>query len=149
MKRFTLFFIAFLAVLLVSCVTPTITPTVSPLPTPTPFPSPLISSGDVAISAEGDFSMSAENLAAIVGVVFSLAFSYIPGIKVWFDSLESSHKQSAMGLALFAVAAAIFGLSCGGILDVVTCNQAGALGLVEVLIAALIANQSVYLITKR
>jgi len=93
--------------------------------------------------------MSAEQLAAIAGVVLSLAFSYIPGVKDWFEGLQSDHKQALMGVLLIAVAASVFGLSCSGILEAVTCDKAGALGLINVLISALIANQSIYLITKR
>lgn len=93
--------------------------------------------------------MTAEELSAIAGVVLSLAFSYVPGVSEWFDGLAKSYKQLLMGALLVIVAGSIFGLACGGVLDVVVCDRAGALGLVKVLIAALIANQSTYLITKK
>ena len=93
--------------------------------------------------------MSAELLASVFGVVLSLFFSYVPGVKAWFDALTKAQKQAFMGVGLVLVAGATFGLSCAGLVDVgVTCDQAGALGLVNVLIAALIANQSTYLITR-
>jgi hypothetical protein len=94
--------------------------------------------------------MNAELLASIAGIVFSLAFSYIPGLKDKFDDLTAGYKQLTMGITLLVVSLAVFGLSCAGLVDVgVTCDQAGAMGLVSVFIAALIANQSTYLITKR
>ena len=93
--------------------------------------------------------MSVEQLAAIAGAVLSLAFSYIPGLDEGFANLEPTHKRLIMGGLLVVVAVAVFGLSCGNLLASVTCDKQGALGLVNVLIMALIANQSVYQITKK
>ena len=94
--------------------------------------------------------MTAELLASIVAIVLSLLFSYIPGVKEWFDKLSKSRKQTVMGVLLIVVAATAFGLSCGSVIDVgITCDKAGVLGLVGTLIAALIANQSIYSITKK
>ena len=93
--------------------------------------------------------MTATELSAVAGVVLSLVFSYIPGVKNWFDGLESGYKQAVMGGVLIVVTSAIFGLACYGVIVTVECTQAGALGLVMALIAALVGNQSVYLITKK
>lgn len=92
--------------------------------------------------------MTADQLAGIAGVALSLVFSYAPGVKDAFDGLTSAYKQAVMGVLLIVVAGAVFGLSCGGIVDAVVCDQAGALGFVAILIEALIANQGIYLITK-
>jgi len=92
--------------------------------------------------------LTAEELGVIAGVVLSLVFAYIPGVKNWFDKLESKHKQAVMGVVLVLVAISIFGLACYGVVDVVKCTQAGALGLLRVLIGALVGNQSVYSATK-
>lgn len=93
--------------------------------------------------------MNAEQLSAIVGVLLSLGFSYIPGLKTWFDAKESDVKQAIMGLALVIVAGAVFGLSCAGVFDTVACTQEGFWGFVGVLVSALVANQSIYLITRK
>lgn len=93
--------------------------------------------------------MTAESLSAISGVVLSLAFSYIPELKRWFDTLNREYKQMLMGVLLLVVSSAIFGLSCAKVVDFVTCDRAGLLGLVNTFISALVANQSVYLITRR
>jgi len=93
--------------------------------------------------------MDVEQLSAIAGAVLSLAFSYVPGVKDWFEGLLSGQKQAIMGLLLLGTAGAVFGLSCGGVLDWVVCSKEGVLGLVDVLIAALLANQTAYLITKK
>jgi len=93
--------------------------------------------------------MTATELSAIAGVVLSLVFSYIPGVKNWFDGLESVFKQAVMGGVLIFVTGVIFGLACYGVIVAVECTQAGALGLIMALIAALAGNQSTYLITKK
>lgn len=88
--------------------------------------------------------MSSELLAAIAGVVLSLAFSYIPGLSTKFAKLQSSTKRLIMAGLLLLTGAAAFGLSCAGVFATVTCDKAGILGLVSHFIAALIANQSAY-----
>lgn len=93
--------------------------------------------------------MTAEELSAIVGVVLSLVFSYVPGVSKWYEGLAREQKQLIMGALLIAVALAVFGLACGGIINAVVCDKAGALGLIKVLIAALIANQATYLISRK
>jgi hypothetical protein len=54
-----------------------------------------------------------------------------------------------MAVVLLVATAAIFGLSCAGVLTVASCNQPGALGLVSALIAALVANQATYTISPK
>ena len=93
--------------------------------------------------------MNSEQLSAIVAGVLSLAFSYIPGVSVWFDGLQKEYKQALMGTLLVLSAAAVFGLSCAGLLDSVACTKDGAIGFLSVLLSALFANQSVYLLTKK
>lgn len=88
--------------------------------------------------------MSAEQLAAIAGAILSLLFSYVPGLSDWYGALESTQKRLLMAALLLLVAAGVFGASCGGIWTAVTCDKAGALGLVNALIAALVANQATY-----
>ena len=93
--------------------------------------------------------MSVELLASIAGIVLTLAFSYIPGLSDRFDPLPATTKQAIMGGLLIVVALGAFGLSCGGIVASVTCDKSGALGLLQTMIAALVANQGVYKLTKR
>ncbi|MFA5714409.1 MAG: hypothetical protein WC998_01540 [Candidatus Paceibacterota bacterium] len=93
--------------------------------------------------------MTAEQLALIAGAVLSLCFSYIPGLKDWFDPLENKYKQAIMGGLLLVIAFAVYGLSCAAVFNYFTCDKAGFLEVVDILIKALIANQSIYLITKK
>jgi len=92
--------------------------------------------------------MSGERLGVVAGIIFSLTFSYIPGVKEWFEPLKNKYKQGIMGALLVLVAGAWFGLSCAGVVEGPACNQEGALEAVSVLFFALIANQGTYLMTK-
>jgi hypothetical protein len=92
--------------------------------------------------------MTGELLSGIAGVVLSLIFSYVPGIKDWFETLEPSIKQAVMGGLLVVVALAAFGLSCAGLDIGIVCSGAGAWELARLLLAALVANSSTYTATK-
>lgn len=91
--------------------------------------------------------MSSEQLAAVAGVVLSLLFSYVPGLREKFAALEPTKKSLAMAAMLLIVAGGALGLSCAQIINVIECSQGGAVQLVNVYIAALVANQAVFLIS--
>ncbi len=93
--------------------------------------------------------MSAEQLAAIAGIILSLLFSYVPGLSDWYSGLESTKKRLVMAALLLGVACGVFGLSCGNVITTVVCDKSGALGLIQAFIAALIANQATYQISPR
>lgn len=91
-------------------------------------------------------------LANIAGAVLSLAFSYIPGLKDWYDPLDANKKRGIMALALLAVTGAVFGLSCATWVDLgwnITCDVNGVFGLLKVFVGALLANQAVYMLSPR
>ena len=88
--------------------------------------------------------MTPELLVSIAGIILSLAFSYVPGLAAKFAGLESVYKRLiTLGLALVA-AVGVFGLSCAGLIDSVTCDQAGGWNLLQLFIYAAIANQAAY-----
>ena len=93
--------------------------------------------------------MTSGKIAAAAGIVLSLLFSYVPGVSKWYNGLGKIEKQGTMGVALIAATAALFGLSCAGFLDAVTCDAGGAVAAIGMLIDALVANQATYLITPR
>jgi hypothetical protein len=92
----------------------------------------------------GQHMTNEQTLAAVAGVVLSLLFSYVPGLRDWFDALAGDYKRLIMLVLLGAVALATFGLSCAGVIADVACTQQGALGLLNLFIAAAIANQAAY-----
>lgn len=91
--------------------------------------------------------MTSERLAEFAGIVLSLAFSYVPGLREKYDALDTIQKQLVMLASLAVVTGAVFGLSCAGIMDGVTCTKTGAIGLLQAFVSALVANQSTYLIS--
>lgn len=91
--------------------------------------------------------MDAALLASLAGILLSLLFSYVPKLSDWFAVLEGVYKRLIMAGLLLVVAGGAFGLSCASVISAVTCDQPGALGLVKAFIAALIANQSTYMIS--
>lgn len=95
-----------------------------------------------------NFVVSPELLVSLAGVVLSLAFSYIPGLRVKFAALESDVKRLIMLGLIVVIAAAIFGLKCAGILEIgVACDKIGLQQMVWYVILGIIANQSAYQIT--
>jgi len=97
--------------------------------------------------------MTGTYLAAIVGSLLSLLFSYFPKLKDWYAKLDGYGKRFVMLLLLILVAAAVFGISCAHLGDIIqveiTCDTAGAWGLVRAVIAALAANQATFLISPK
>ena len=97
--------------------------------------------------------MTPEYLASVAGVVLSLAFSYVPGLREWFDAQIPQRKAQIMGLALIVVAGGAVGLACANIATLtgaaITCDAPGVVAVVKVLIAALVTNQATYLLMVR
>lgn len=97
--------------------------------------------------------MSANTLSLIAGAALSLAFSYIPGLRADFDALDPTEKRLVMLGLLLVTAVAVQILACLGWgaewgLNL-ACDRAGIAGLLEQLIIAVIANQSVFAISPR
>ena len=93
--------------------------------------------------------MSPELLAAVSGIILSLAFSYIPGLNKKFAALQSDYKRLIMLGALFVVAAGALGLGCIGRYNLYSCDVDGAWKALETFIMAAIANQSAYALTPK
>lgn len=97
--------------------------------------------------------MSATTLSLIAGTMLSLVFSYLPGMRELFDNLEPTEKRLVMLGFLVITAITVQSLAClgwgveWGIS--LTCDRAGLAGLLEQLVIAIIANQSVYAISPR
>ncbi len=94
--------------------------------------------------------MTPELLSGIVGILISLALSYIPGLRQRWDALAGDTKRAIIGALLVVTALAVYGLSCAGWVNVgLTCDRAGLMAVLENLIATLIANQSAYVLTHK
>jgi hypothetical protein len=95
--------------------------------------------------------MSAEMLAAIAGSILSLLFSYVPGLNSWYQALEATYKRLVMFGLLVIVAGGSIGMACAGwgadFGLTLTCDRAGAAGVVQALLLAVMANQATFTIT--
>ena len=95
--------------------------------------------------------MEANTISLFAGTILSLIFSYVPGSDGRWKRLDATKKRLIMLGLLVLVSGVAFGLSCAGVLSgfgiSITCNQEGLAGLIEALIVAIIANQSIYSIS--
>lgn len=92
-------------------------------------------------------------LAVAVGAVLSLAFTFLPVLKDWFDKRTGSERAQVMAILIVLVGVAITALSCANILTEVPCTRDGVmeffLGAVVNSVFALTANQATHQITKK
>jgi len=106
--------------------------------------------------------MTGSTLAALAASLLSLLFSYIPGFKTWYSPKDPYLKRLIMLALVVVVAMGAFSLACvvdprmhafAGLADdfsvKVSCDAFGAWGLVRAVIAAVAANQAVFLISPR
>lgn len=99
--------------------------------------------------------MTPEILASSAAILLSLLFSYVPGFKTWYEPLSPDSKRLVMLALLFLTSAACLAISCSRLpLDpafgnMVSCDAPGAVGLLRVFIAAMIANQAAYALSPR
>lgn len=94
--------------------------------------------------------MTVETLSLAAGALLSLLFGYVPGLKGWFDAKDSTVKRLIMAGALLIVSVLVFAAGCAGLTipgAVIECSTQGVWALVQVLLLALVANQSMYSIT--
>lgn len=92
--------------------------------------------------------VSSELIVSIAGIVLSLLFSYIPGLRTWYAALVTETKQLIMLGLLIVVTGAIYALGCYGVIDTgIVCGKDGIVSLVFMLIAGVVSNQATYMIT--
>lgn len=98
--------------------------------------------------------MTTEGLSAFAGLLLSLGMAYLPGLSEWYGALDGAYKRLVMLGLLTAAALGAYGLACSGweLPDgwvVLSCDKPGLLMLVEAWLAALVTNQSAYLVMVR
>ena len=97
--------------------------------------------------------MTDSQLSLFAGALLSLAFSYVPKLKDWFEEKDATTKRLIMAAALFVVSLAIFGGACGNLLGglpiqfTITCDKNGAVQIATYFVLALIANQATFTIS--
>lgn len=97
--------------------------------------------------------MTPEFLVLTFGVILSLVVSYVPGLAPAFEKLDGSLKRVVMLCGVVVIGVSVYGLNCAGIawtgVPAVACTQQGALGVVEAIILAAIANQTAYALSPK
>ena len=90
--------------------------------------------------------ISPELLAALYATILSLLLSYVPGLNTKWAALPEDVKKTIMALGLIAISVGVFVASCAPALGLVfvECSTGGALKLLSILVAALVANQSAH-----
>lgn len=88
-------------------------------------------------------------IVMVAGAILSLAFGYLPGLRPWFEALDGIRKAQVMGILLILAAVLVFLLACYTPYQWATCSGEGAWQLVELLFAALVANQATYVLVVR
>ena len=97
--------------------------------------------------------MSPETLSATAAVILSLLFSYIPGLSDAYGAYSKTGKRLIMLGLLALTSLGAFILACAGVGELLgisfTCDEAGAVVLLQAFGAAVIANQAAYLISPK
>ena len=96
--------------------------------------------------------MTEITLSLILGTALTLVFTFLPGLKDWYEKQDTAAKAQVMAFGLLIIGALVTAMSCGGLLSLVTCTKDGIVNfIVGSLINALIAvgpNQGIHQITK-
>lgn len=93
--------------------------------------------------------MTPDMLIALLGAVLSLVFAYLPWLKDKFDNLPDIWKPILNAGLLLALALALVGLGCLGIVSYFACSWLGVLAALKVWFFALLANQLTYQVLVR
>ncbi len=89
-------------------------------------------------------------IAGFAGLLLSLLFGYVPGLRDWYEALDGVRKAQVMAGLLLLAAGGLYAAACYTPWSVgVTCGEPGLWQLLEMLMAALVANQAAYLIGVR
>jgi hypothetical protein len=89
-------------------------------------------------------------IAGFAGLLLSLLFGYVPGLRDWYEALDGVRKAQVMAGLLLLAAGGLYAAACYTPWSVgVTCGEPGFWALVEMFLAALVANQAAYLIGVR
>ena len=88
--------------------------------------------------------MTQDQLAVLAGLLLSLGFSYIPGLKDWYGALSGVHKRLTMLVCIMLAGGGVYLAGCASLIVVLSCDRTGLLELVRVIALTLVANQSTY-----
>lgn len=97
--------------------------------------------------------ITSTELTAAAGILLSLAFSYIPRLNTWYAAKTPETKRAIMLGLIVVIGLATFGIACAGwAADFgirTTCDRAGAIGLIQAVVVAAVANQTAFMVSPR
>ncbi len=94
--------------------------------------------------------MTDNAVASLAGTLLARLFWYAPGLRDWYEALDGVRKAQVMAGLLLLAAGGLYAAACYTPLSVgVTCGEPGLWQLLEMLMAALVANQATYLLAVR
>jgi hypothetical protein len=88
--------------------------------------------------------MSENTFGVLAGMLMSLAFAFVPGLKGWYEKLSSQQKQLFMLGALALIVGGKFGLGCLGKDASFACTADGGWLALEAFVYSAIANAGTY-----
>ena len=93
--------------------------------------------------------LTPEWLTLAAGAVLSLAFSFVPGLNVWYAAKSETFKKWFMVGMLCAVSGVLITSMCLSVIVIegLTCSEIGIGTFLETLLLAILANQGVYGLT--
>lgn len=94
-------------------------------------------------------TITPEILVGFAGGLLAVIFEYVPGIAPWYEKLAPEFKRLMMLGLLVAVALAVYGASCAGWVEAVTCDELGVMQLGWMILVAIGVNQGVHRIGKK
>lgn len=83
-------------------------------------------------------------IAAVAGVVITLALAYLPGVKAKWEALDGTRKRLALGILYAAVSIGLYVPSCLGGPQIVECSTESIWSVVLAFLMALISSQGMY-----
>jgi len=93
--------------------------------------------------------MTPEIVVAVAGILLSVVFEYVPKVEAWYGALSKSAKQGIMALSVLIVVVVAMLISCFGPYDYAACTETGIWEAVELLILALVANQTAHRLIRK
>lgn len=94
-------------------------------------------------------TLDLNTLSSLIGIVTSLVFSYFPGVKDWFETLEAGQKRLVMVGVAVVVVGALFGLSCAKLFNVLACTWDGVYDGLKLILSFMVANQATYVMFRK
>lgn len=90
--------------------------------------------------------MTVETVVGFISAAMAVIFMYLPGLKDKYLALATNYQRLVMLGILVLVVGGSYGLSCFGWFDYFTCDNEGLIKAGKLLLAAIMANQSTYMI---